>query len=438
MTRRHLIAGGMALSFSTVISAMMPRYSLASGLSQSIPAMTSRRRVIVSTDVGGTDPDDFQSMVHLLVSADRIDIEGLISSPFGPGRKQDILDVIDIYAQDYPNLKTWSSNYPAPAALRQITKQGSVPSQGYAGFGQSTEGSELIVQCARKPDPRPLHVLVWGGIDDLAQALHDAPDILPGLRVYYIGGPNKKWSADAYQYIADHFPALNMIEANSTYRGWFTGGDQSDDLGNTGFVTQHVAPYGMLGQYFATKLGGKIKMGDTPSVAWVLNNDTSDPSSPGWGGQFVRAWARPHVVFDHLTTAADRVERFSVVEFRLTANPGNREMASYLKFENQRLPGYWNGEAMCFRCCPKKATLNHYSVESEIPELNGQTGSFTSFQPPAERSTEPSPRYPDWWTDNPDPQLAEGEHQGAKTVSRWRHEFLEDFAASMRRCAGPK
>ena len=26
-----------------------------------------RHRVIVSTDIGGTDPDDFQSMVHLLV-----------------------------------------------------------------------------------------------------------------------------------------------------------------------------------------------------------------------------------------------------------------------------------------------------------------------------------------------------------------------------------
>ena len=30
----------------------------------------TRPRVIVSTDIGGTDPDDFQSMVHLLVYAD--------------------------------------------------------------------------------------------------------------------------------------------------------------------------------------------------------------------------------------------------------------------------------------------------------------------------------------------------------------------------------
>jgi hypothetical protein len=36
-----------------------------------------RPRVIVSTDIGGSDPDDFQSMVHLLVYADVLDIEGL-------------------------------------------------------------------------------------------------------------------------------------------------------------------------------------------------------------------------------------------------------------------------------------------------------------------------------------------------------------------------
>lgn len=29
-----------------------------------------RYRVIVSTDIGGSDPDDFQSMVHYLLYAD--------------------------------------------------------------------------------------------------------------------------------------------------------------------------------------------------------------------------------------------------------------------------------------------------------------------------------------------------------------------------------
>ena len=37
-----------------------------------------RYRVIVTTDIGGSDPDDFQSMAHYLLYADMFDTEGLI------------------------------------------------------------------------------------------------------------------------------------------------------------------------------------------------------------------------------------------------------------------------------------------------------------------------------------------------------------------------
>ena len=114
-----------------------------------------RHRVIVSTHIGGTDPDDFQSMVHLLVYADCLDIEGLISSPFGPGRKQHLLDVIECYEKDYRNLRTYSDEYPTPDELRGNTKQGETESAPYAGVRESTEGSRWIVECARRDDPRP-------------------------------------------------------------------------------------------------------------------------------------------------------------------------------------------------------------------------------------------------------------------------------------------
>ena len=204
-----------------------------------------RHRVLVSTDIGGTDPDDFQSLVHLLVYADCFDLEGLVSSPYGPGRKEHILEVIDCYASDYVNLRTYSDRYPTPDALRALTKQGETERAPYAGVRRATEGSEWIVTCARRDDPRPLHVLVWGGIEDLAQALHDAPDILPRLRVYWIGGPNKKWSPDAYQYMVTHHPMLSIIEANATYRGWFTGGNQNGPWNNREFVTRHIAGQGV-------------------------------------------------------------------------------------------------------------------------------------------------------------------------------------------------
>ena len=39
-----------------------------------------KQRLIVTTDLGGADPDDKQSLIHILVCADRMDIEGIISS----------------------------------------------------------------------------------------------------------------------------------------------------------------------------------------------------------------------------------------------------------------------------------------------------------------------------------------------------------------------
>ena len=277
-------------------------------LAQAVSAQAGPRpRVIVSTDIGGTDPDDFQSMVHFLLYADMFDVEGLISSPYGPGRREHILQVIDRYAADYPNLKTYSDALSGArrVAARSPSRARSTPRAAGRRSASPTEGSDWIVRAARRDDPRPLWVLVWGGIDDLAQALHDAPDILPKLRVYFIGGPNKMWSVDAYNYIEQHHPALWMIEANATYRGWFTGGNQAGEWGNTAFVAAHVAGRGALGDFFATQLEGTIKMGDSPSVGYLLHGTPDDPSQPGWGGRFVRIWDGRKTVFDRLTTAAD-------------------------------------------------------------------------------------------------------------------------------------
>src|SRR5262245_25818952 len=87
---------------------------------------STRPRVIVSTDIGGTDYDDFQSLVHLLVYSDRIDLEGIIASPYGAARdrKQNILKIIDLYGKDYLNLRSYSNEYPSPDFLRKISKQG--------------------------------------------------------------------------------------------------------------------------------------------------------------------------------------------------------------------------------------------------------------------------------------------------------------------------
>ncbi len=397
-----------------------------------------RPRVLVSTDIGGTDPDDFQSLVHLLVYADVLDIEGLVSSPFDAGRARNILDVIDCYEKDYANLKSHSDRYPTPVALRAITKQGEKEVAPYAGVRRSTEGSEWIVRCARRDDPRPLHVLVWGGIEDLAQALHNAPDILPRLRVYYIGGPNKKWGPNAYHYIATHHPTLWIIEANATYRGWFVGGNQQGEWGNKEFVSRNVKGHGALGDFFASKMNS-IKMGDTPSVAWLLRGTPDDPSTPGWGGQFVPAWDRPYVRFDRLTTKADRMEVFGVLELALPlGTQASEKPEARLHVENQSLIGHVSEDrTVRFRFCPKEAKTFTFTIRGNVASVDGKSGGITVVHPSSEVAKHPSAKFPNWWTDDPSPEFSEGPHHGAKTVSRWREEFLKDFAARMDRCKSP-
>jgi hypothetical protein len=102
-----------------------------------------RHRVVVSTDIGGTDPDDFQSLVHLLLYADVFDLEGLVSSPYGPGRRRHILEVIDQYERDYSNLKTWADLYPTAATLRAISKQGAINSSGNTGCWYTNGGFRM-------------------------------------------------------------------------------------------------------------------------------------------------------------------------------------------------------------------------------------------------------------------------------------------------------
>ncbi len=398
----------------------------------------TRYRIIVSTDIGGTDPDDFQSMAHLFVYSDVFDIEGLISSPHGPGRKSHILEVIDCYSKDYVNLKTYSDRYPTPDALRAIAKQGETERAPYAGVRRSTEGSRWIVECARRNDPRPLYVLVWGGIEDLAQSLHDAPDILPKLRVYWIGGPNKKWGANAYQYLVENHPTLWIIESNATYRGWFTGGNQSGQWSNNEFAKRHIAGKGALGDFFVSKKAD-IKMGDTPSVGWLLRGVPESPTQPGWGGRYVRAWKRPYRRFERMTTKEDRIEVFSILELILPLGDDPPEpFEAILAVENQKLLGHALGDgSLRFRFCPKDAKSYSFRIQSNAPALDGITGGVTAYLPAPNMARRPTTHLPNWWTDDPSPNVAVGFHSGAKTVNRWRKDFLLDFARRMRQCQTP-
>lgn len=252
---------------------------------------SQKYRVLVSTDVGGSDPDDFQSLVHLLVYADTLDIVGLVSSPPHKGRKKDILKAIDVYEKDYIKL---GKNYPTPTYLRSITAQGATEAQsGHKPANVKNEGVQLIIDEAAKIDSRPLYLLIWGSATDLAQALQQAPEIKTKLRVYSIGSWNTVQDSLARNYVYNKHPDLWWIENNTTFRGMYMGGYHDNDYGNESFVKTAIKPFGAMGEFFFEQKAD-IKMGDTPSVLYLLNGDPSNPESESWGGQFQKTSHGPN------------------------------------------------------------------------------------------------------------------------------------------------
>ena len=145
----------------------------------------------------------------------------------------------------------------APSANKE--DKGAAPFKGYT---TATEGSDWIIKCARKESTRPLWILVWGGLDDLAQALHDAPDIQNKIRVYWIGGPNKKW-VPIVMYTLSRISQPLVHQANASYRGFITNDKQPGKF-NKDYYDECIRGAGYLGKDYIKYYDGKVKMGDTP------------------------------------------------------------------------------------------------------------------------------------------------------------------------------
>jgi hypothetical protein len=390
-------------------------------------------RILISSDIGGTDPDDFQSMIHLFMYADLFQIEGLISSPFGSGRKEHILEIINHYEKDFPKLRKQSKEFPEPAYLREICKQGAIPSAPYKGFSNSTEGSEWIIKCAKRESNQPLWVLVWGGLEDLAQALHDAPEIKKHIRVYWIGGPNKKWSINAYSYIAENHPDLWMIEANATYRGWFMDEDSPENIKGEIYYKNFIQGKGAMGADFRKYYNGNIKMGDTPSLAYLMKGNHDDPTGESWGGSFVPVNHTSRYIYNRNTSLNDTVAVYSTLEWRFKGpehDIPDDSACFILEINKQKWPGYYLGNGdYGVRYSSKQPEICTYVTTSPINELNNQIGQFVSIIPwPGKPSANDYKVGSNWYTDNPNPKLFIKEQQGAKTVSKYRKEFLLDWA----------
>ncbi len=429
----------------------------------SIAASTStRHRVLVSTDIGGTDPDDNQSMIHLLMYANEFDIEGLVSSPsYGEGSRDEILRMIDEYEMDYVKLQRGlastgnDSRFPTPAYLRSISKQGRRTAASLRGYDTPTEGSDWIVRCARgRRDSRPLWVLVWGALEDVAQALHDAPDIANHIRVYWIGGPNKKWGCNAYNYIVSNFPDLWFIENNASYRG-FIGSAKDPSPLQGGYWHTFMNGAGMMGNDFRNYYDGIAKMGDTPSLLYLMSGDPEDQTAEHWGGRFESFDISPKYIVRGPMSAADTIPVYSLMEWRLRGPEIDIPADSacfVMTVDRQKWLGYHEGDGVyVVRYAPKAPATLSYTITSDVPGFPVHEGVFTvANEWPAvgryavtNHAIEfvPIMVNPErWFTDCGDTSLMEGESdyedyrdvngkwQGAATISRWRNDVMIDWA----------
>jgi hypothetical protein len=166
---------------------------------------------------------------------------------------------------------------------------------------------------------RPLWVLVWGSLTDLAQALHDAPQIAGRIRVYAIGSSNTTNDPASrdflYQGMADRWPDLWWIEngvlprfSRDTFRGYYRPGPRPGVWSNECFLREVIRGHGTDHDGdFDKKLGdvfpvgehpgggtGLLKEGDSPTFLYLLSpvfgtsGDVDDPTRAGWGGRFFR------------------------------------------------------------------------------------------------------------------------------------------------------
>ncbi|AWW33330.1 hypothetical protein DN752_23740 [Echinicola strongylocentroti] len=244
-------------------------------------------RIINTTDLGA-DPDDEQSMVRQLICSNEFDIEGLIVSTGCWKKTQSntkMLDkIIEAYGEVYSNLTVHAEGYPQPKYLKSISVMGQT---GYGmsdvGTGKDSPGSELIIASVDKDDPRPVWVMGWGGMNNVAQAIRKVREtrsseeltkFLSKLRLFDILGQD-----DAGAWIAKNFPGVFYIRATGVY-GWLP-------QKNSDYYREQIQKKGALGAVYPdTKYAPE---GDTPAFMHVYPNGLNDPEiidQGGWGGRF--------------------------------------------------------------------------------------------------------------------------------------------------------
>ncbi len=284
-------------------------------------------RTIITQDA---EVDDQNSLRHILLYANDIEIQGIIqtssifhwkgqTSKTDPSDKPDydkphrwtgtkwMQEVMDDYETDYKHLKNHDSRYPEPDSLRNLIRIGNI---GYPGeMDTSTPGSELIKERILDEDTRPLYIQVWGGTNTIARALYD-------IEQEYKESEN--WSLvkekiekkviltacgeqdDTYQsYISEVYPGIQFIKCvmmNSYGYGWNNMPDgESKETLKADFLKKNVLNKGALMSGYATWADDKYYEGEEDRSQFGVNKNLL---KDWWGKKYGMG---THIPYDFLS-----------------------------------------------------------------------------------------------------------------------------------------
>jgi hypothetical protein len=274
----------------------------------------NRPRVFVFTDINidSGDPDDRQSLIHLLWYADELRIEGVVPDRWDARGLEACKMAADAYSKDYSKYSFNKKGFPPPEEINKL-------------FAVDRGDAIRRFQKAASVSNDPLYVLIWGSMRLFGDALRSKPEVAENIRVITIG--TDLMMEDYRQYIPpswettekpceqynwnghgrneifndSRFHRMWWLEINWTYEGMFTGEEPREmfhklsEYGNLGNHMKEVVKNEEWAQYF--------RVGDTPSVLYVIDpeNDLNDPARGSWAGKFFKPFPkeRPNYYADY-------------------------------------------------------------------------------------------------------------------------------------------
>ncbi|MFI3288408.1 MAG: DUF1593 domain-containing protein [Rikenellaceae bacterium] len=257
-------------------------------------------RVVITTDINidKGDPDDRQSMAHLFLYADELDIRAIIiDRPNAEGVEATEL-VIDAYRKDYftEAYNFIQMKYPHPDSLSKLI------------YTHQEAAEKGIIGKIADEGEDPLYIAVWGHVAAVRTALEARPELVNKLRIMTIGTEFKSpfdseecgvrnWNdTDGHRealFNDERFASIWWLENNWGYNGMFEGTRPTEFM-----IT--LQNYGALGQHITDACWSRdwahyFRVGDTPTIMYLVdNNNLDNPLEYNLGGYFVKPYPEAH------------------------------------------------------------------------------------------------------------------------------------------------